>query len=136
MSWYIENNRLTHADLPELLPRLSPPYPPGVWYIENRRLTHADLPELLPRLLPPYPPGIWYVQNGKLIHSALPEVLLKGAFCNCSELRTVIIPSTVTYIGPYAFYGTVLRKVVLPDECRYFDTSFPPHCIVTGGHRE
>lgn len=130
MSWYVEDGRLTHDDLPAVLPRYVPPYPSGVWYVQNGKLTHSALPEVLPIYIPPLAPGIWYVENDMLTNSLMPETIIKGAFCNCSELRTAVIPSTVTYIGPYAFYGTALRKVTLPRNCTYFSTSFPRGCIV------
>lgn len=75
MSWYIGIDRLTHADLPELLPRYVPPYPSGVWYIDGNNLTHNALPELLDRVSPPYLAGIWYVQGNTLSHTGLPEII-------------------------------------------------------------
>lgn len=102
----------------------------GWWRVDNGRLTHDDLPELLPLLSPPYPPGVWEVESGRLAHDGLPEASKMGAFADCKKLRNVTIPSTVTYIGPYAFYGTSLTEVTIPRGCVYFDTSFPSGCTV------
>lgn len=100
------------------------------WYIENRRLTHADLPELLPRLSPPYPPGIWYIENGRLTHSRLPQLIVGGAFSGCASLTQVSIPRSVKSIGDNAFAGTALTRVRIAQDCTYSETSFPEDCVV------
>ena len=56
-----------------------------------------------------------------------------GAFCHCSNLREVSIPSTVTSIGRYSFTYTSLTQVELPDGCTYYSTSFPKNCKIKGG---
>lgn len=108
----------------------------ATWHIIDGIFTHDSLPDMIPRLVPPYPSGLWYIENDIFKHGGLPNIVNSGAFKDCANLYTAIFPSTLTYIGPYAFSGTALTDVTLPDGCRYFDTSFPPRCIVHGGHRE
>ena len=67
--WRIENSIFTHEDLPDMIPRLVPPYPSGAWYVENGHLIHSYLPNMIPRLAPPYPSGVWYVEDDHLTHS-------------------------------------------------------------------
>lgn len=135
-AWQIENNIFTHEALPTMIPMLVQPYPPGVWWLDNDTFKHTALPDMIPMFVHPYPPGIWYLDNDIFKQDALPNMANSGAFKDCANLYTAIFPSTLTYIGPYAFSGTALTDVTLPDGCRYFDTSFPPRCVVHGGHRE
>lgn len=105
------------------------------WYIENNRLTHADLPELIePRYSPPYPSGIWYIENGRLTHSRLPQLIEidddKGAFFGVSSLTTAKIPKSVQTIGEKAFAGTGLTKIKISRNCTYSSTSFPEGCEI------
>ena len=38
----------------------------------------------------------------------------KGTITDYLKLETVVIPETVTKIGPWAFAGSVLRSIILP----------------------
>ncbi len=38
-----------------------------------------------------------------------------GAFENCLNMISITIPETVTSIGPYAFYNTGLKEIVIPE---------------------
>ena len=66
----------------------------------------------------------------------VPDILINdsGAFNKNPNLHDINFPSTVVYIGPYAFNDTGLSVVELPDECGYYATSFPEGCTVVGGH--
>ena len=101
------------------------------WYKNNGRLTHNGLPELLPCLSPPYPPGIWYTEDSRLSHTRLPLMPHAGAFCGCTGLKKVMIPESVRYIGKYAFADTALVSVRISSECEYSPTSFPEDCEIT-----
>ena len=106
-------------------------YPPP-WIVEDNRLTHIELSEPLTDkyIVEPYPPFWWYVENGKLTHVGLPERVNLGAFADCTNLRRVIIPPSVKYIGEYAFANTALTSVTIARDCEFFPTSFPPRCII------
>lgn len=129
-TWRIENDIFTHEDLPSMIPMLVQPYPPGVWWLDSDIFKHTALPDMIPMLVHPYPPGVWYIENDIFKQDALPDMVKTGAFSGCSRLRTAVFPSTVTYIGPYAFADTALTEVTIPENCQYSDTSFPPGCIV------
>lgn len=130
MSWYVEDGRLTHDDLPDVLPRYVPPYPAGAWYVQNGKLTHSALPEVLPLYIPPLAIGIWYVENGRLTHSRLPQRIMSGAFSNCASLAQSSIPRTVKAIGENAFSDTALARVRIASDCTFSATSFPEGCII------
>lgn len=108
-------------------------YPPP-WYVDvdENRLTNIDLPEPLTGkyISEPYPPFMWYVDENRLKRSNLPERINLGAFADCTNLRRVIIPPSVKYIGEYAFANTALTSVTIARDCHYSETSFPPRCII------
>lgn len=106
-------------------------YPPP-WIVEDNRLTNIDLPEPLTGkyISEPYPPFIWYVDENRLKRSNLPERVNLGAFADCTNLRRVIIPPSVKYIGEYAFANTALTSVTIARDCEFSETSFPPRCII------
>ncbi len=58
------------------------------------------------------------------------EINALGAFGNCKQLKSVIIPESVSEIGEYGFAETGLGTVTISSECTYSSTSFPPSCIV------
>lgn len=104
------------------------------WYVDvdENRLTHIELPEPLmgKYISEPYPPFMWYVDEDRLKRSNLPERVNLGAFADCTNLRRVIIPPSVKYIGEYAFANTALTSVTIARDCEFFPTSFPPRCII------
>lgn len=109
----------------------------NTWYIDdNGELKCENLAEDIdsdePVMEEPYPPFLWYVDEDidDLNNSFLSEQTYQGAFCNCTELKTVVIPASVKYIGEYAFYNTALTAVTIARDCTFFPTSFPPRCII------
>jgi hypothetical protein len=84
---------------------------------------------------PPYPVNFWYVTDTPdVTHDGALNVIPMGAFFN-TPLRKIVIPSSVTSIGPESFQQTALTEVTIPNnQCTYYTTSFPPNCVVTGGH--
>ena len=105
---------------------------PSVWYVRDGRLVRDTLPEPLTGkyISEPYPPFMWYVDEDRLKRSNLPERVNLGAFADCTNLRRVIIPPSVKYIGEYAFANTALTSVTIARDCEFFPTSFPPRCII------
>lgn len=105
---------------------------PSVWYVRDGRLVRDTLPEPLTGnyIQAPYPPFWWYVENGRLTHAGLPEKTLVGAFLGCTNLRRVVIPRSVRYIGEYTFRNTQITQVTINSNCTYSDTSFPENCTV------
>ena len=104
----------------------------ALWTVENNRLTHADLPEPITNIMSePYPPFWWYISNGRLTHTGLPAPIGAGAFFGCSNLKKVHIPESVKSIGAYAFAGTALTSVKIAGDCTYSSTSFPDGCTIS-----
>lgn len=102
-----------------------------LWTVENNRLTHADLPTPLEHVMEaPFPPFWWNVSGGKLTHTGLPAPVLRGAFANCVNLDTAHIPHSCESIGVTAFRNTALTSVTISEECSYSSTSFPDGCEV------
>ncbi len=57
----------------------------------------------------------YQIENGTCLIPMGTKSIEKGAFINCTELKHVIIPETVTEIGQNAFYGcTNLEEIRLP----------------------
>jgi hypothetical protein len=85
---------------------------------------------------PPYPANFWYVTDTPdVTHDGALDVLPIGAFALTTELQEIRLPESLEEIGPEAFYGSAIRRVTIPNnQCTYYTTSFPPNCVVTGGH--
>ena len=75
VTWYVEDDILTHDDLPELVVYGFPDPLPTVWWsVEAQELTTDILasPNDDPYRKYPYPLGTWYLDdNDNLVHSAL-----------------------------------------------------------------
>ncbi len=61
--------------------------------------------------------------NGNKINNVLTEKMLKGitiinssAFCSYIQLEEIELPSSIKYIGSYAFYFTHLKKITVESE--------------------
>ena len=37
-----------------------------------------------------------------------------SAFANCSKLKSIVLPASLTTIGDYAFSGTALTSIIIP----------------------
>lgn len=94
--------------------------------------TNTDFPTNQPDtpFVTPYPKNLWRVSNGQICHELYPEPQLLGAFANCHNLNTVVIPETVKSIGEYAFRNTALTSVTIASDCFYYPTSFPDGCVI------
>lgn len=68
--------------------------------------------------------------NGVLQHVQQNNIHRLGAFCHATSLVDISIPDTVKHIGRYAFTNTQLQSVTLASDCEYYETSFPPGCII------
>ncbi|MDE5771373.1 MAG: leucine-rich repeat domain-containing protein [Ruminococcus sp.] len=132
--WIIQNNKLTNTtfitDFPTKFIVL--PFPKLLWRVENGRLTHEFLPDEISEktVTKPYPKALWRIDDDILYHELLPLEKPSGAFMNAVRLEYVRIPESVRKIGRYAFAGTALRKVKIPSDCEYYETSFPENCAV------
>ena len=112
-----------------------------VWALDaNDELKNGWLAEELPDdfIVEPYPSRYWYYDsiNEEIKLSLVPsKTIACGAFAHNPHLTDITIPASVTSIGRESFAGTGLTAVTIPnDNCTYYSTSFPPDCVVTGGH--
>lgn len=137
-SWYLNNdNKIVQDDFPEPIDYLTPPYPTSMWRLDSDNdLVTLLFPEALDSFTPPYPASMWCLdENNKLMNALLPDILPMGAFALTTELQEIRLPESLEEIGPEAFYGSAIRRVTIPNnQCTYYATSFPPGCVVTGGH--
>ena len=116
------------------------------WYLDdNNKLTTDALPEPLDDsnglFVEPYPASFWrFDSNNKLTinnedYIAFPDYIPSGAFARCEQLAEVILPESLASIGEESFAESGLHSVTIPNNlCTYYATSFPPGCVVTGGH--
>ena len=141
--WHLVDDILVYDKLPEPIEdAFFEPYPASFWRLDaNNILTlnnenWAPFPEPVEYLTPPYPATMWYLdENNKLMNALLPDILPVGAFALTTELQEIRLPESLEEIGPEAFYGSAIRRVIIPNnQCTYYATSFPPDCVVTGGH--
>lgn len=141
--WRLINGKLINNDLPEPIENnLTPPYPASLWRLDSNDILTLNsydwtpFPESLPNFTLPYPASMWYLdENNKLMNALLPDILPMGAFALTTELQEIRLPESLEEIGPEAFYGSAIRHVTIPNnQCTYYATSFPPDCVVTGGH--
>lgn len=140
--WRLINGELVYGDMPEPLDYPTEPYPASMWRLDSDDILTINsedwspFPEALDSFTPPYPASMWYLdENNKLMNALLPDVLPLGAFALTTELQEIRLPESLEEIGPEAFYGSAIRRVTIPNnQCTYYATSFPPDCVVTGGH--
>ena len=85
----------------------------------------------------PYPEGMWFVTDTPDVthDGAITDIAAMGAFAYCDKLTSIVLPESLTSIGPESFVDTGLTEVTIPNnQCTYYSTSFPSGCVVTGGH--
>lgn len=102
-------------------------------------LVNVDIPDSIDGniFVEPYPASFWNLDetDEKLKMGLIPDILPMGAFSLTTELEMIRLPESLKEIGPEAFYGSGIRNVTIPNsQCTYYATSFPPGCVVTGGH--
>ena len=56
--------------------------------------------------------------------------LISGAFANSINLKKIVIPQSVKFIGENAFRNTALSSVKISSECIYSQESFPDGCKI------
>lgn len=56
--------------------------------------------------------------------------LISGAFANSINLKKIVIPQSVKFIGENAFRNTALSSVKIASDCVYSQESFPENCKV------
>ena len=56
--------------------------------------------------------------------------LISGAFANSINLKKIVIPQSVEFIGENAFRNTSLSSVKISSECIYSQESFPDGCKI------
>lgn len=142
--WRLINGELINNDLPEPIDEVfSEPYPASLWRLDSDDILTLNsedwtpFPEPMEYLTPPYPASMWYLDEyNKLTNALLPDILPLGAFALTTELHEIRLPESLEEIGPEAFYGSAIKRVIIPNNtCTYYSTSFPPDCVVTGGHK-
>ena len=56
--------------------------------------------------------------------------LISGAFANSINLKKIVIPQSVKFIGENAFRNTALPSVKISSDCVYSQESFPDGCKI------
>ena len=56
--------------------------------------------------------------------------LISGAFANSINLKKIVIPQSVKFIGENAFRNTSLSSVKISADCTYGSESFPDGCKI------
>ena len=56
--------------------------------------------------------------------------LISGAFANSINLKKIVIPQSVKFIGENAFRNTALSSVKISSDCVYSQESFPNGCKI------
>ena len=56
--------------------------------------------------------------------------LISGAFANSINLKKIVIPQSVKFIGENAFRNTSLSSVKISSDCVYSQESFPNGCKI------
>ena len=117
---------------------LEAPYPSVFWFVDENDIKHnGEVYCDTPCFTAPFPSIFWYVNetsddvvyNGELDYEEM------GSFLNTKHLTEIKLPNSLLSIGPFAFAGSGIRKVVIPNHaCTFYSTSFPPECEVTGGN--
>lgn len=85
----------------------------GKPYLESSPIINTDF----------YADGKNYLQMKNVRFS-----LISGAFANSINLKKIVIPQSVKFIGENAFRNTLLSDVKISMDCVYFPTSFPDGC--------
>ena len=87
----------------------------GKPYLESSPITNTDF----------YADGKNYLQMKNVRFS-----LFFGAFANSINLKKIVIPKSVKFIGENAFRNTALSSVKISADCTYGSESFPENCNV------
>lgn len=116
-----------------------PPYPSIYWYVNQSGDDVIHMGEIMewhtPCFEAPYPSVFWYPENNDVIHGGELDYTKMGAFIATKKLKRITLPMSLVSIGEYSFAESSLKKVTIPNkETIYYSTSFPPDCVVTGGH--
>lgn len=94
---------------------------------------YSELPQITP-LTSPYPYIVMVQRKGEYpSYGNLLGPRKRGAFTYAHNLTKVRIAKSVKQIGRWSFHHTSLASVNLPDGCKYYSTSFPADCVVSGG---
>ena len=87
----------------------------GKPYLESSPIVNTDF----------YADGKNYLQMKNVRFS-----LISGAFANSINLKKIVIPQSVKFIGENAFRNTALSSVKISSDCVYSQESFPESCNI------
>ena len=87
----------------------------GKPYLESSPIINTDF----------YADGKNYLQMKNIRFS-----LISGAFANSINLKKIVIPQSVKFIGENAFRNTALSSVKISSDCVYSQESFPDGCKI------
>ena len=78
----------------------------------NSGLTEIEVPASVTKI---YPSAFEASSLTKAVIKAPIATLGTETFSKCGDLEEVVLPETLTYIGPYAFFETDLSEIYIPD---------------------
>lgn len=124
------NNGYPYQDIvPALVEPLAPEYPTIMFRCDGLTYPALNVP-IIKVLSEPLPYAIPTHHKGEYPQLFQNELVKMGTCLGCSNLKSVSIPASVRKITDYAFYGTKLKKVRIPNGCTYFEHSFPEACEI------
>lgn len=140
----LESNTAKELFIPETVTRVEGKFLGGSYFLEvavegglerfaEDAFESADIMNLL--LLGPardIPDSLFYDASriGKVTFPEGLERIGENAFADCMTLTDASFPSTIRYIGPYAFCNTALKKATLPAGCEVGEEAFEQYTRV------
>lgn len=137
-TWKVDenNNPIPIQSLPIIQDDFVEPLPVSYWKIKLDGLGVGLMPYLQDSYIDPLPYGLFRMNDGdkSIYHKLMPEMAdYIGAFEGCSSLIRIKTPNSLQKLGKKAFKDAGIRKIKLPQNCTYYNTTFPEDCNVTGG---
>lgn len=130
MSWVMSDGYPVQDTLGSLVDVFVSPYPESIFISNNEYPYMPGLTDMVKIFEEPYPESVFIQGEEETPRYAHLDIVNSGAFMKTHFLSKIVIPSSVTYIGEYAFRESSIGQVDIPATCTYFPTSFPEGCYI------